>query len=252
MSNIIIIGRRGLGKSVMAAHVALEMNPDIIFFDPGDQFQNVDLKTSQLDELVEFLEHVKPEEHYQISFVPPRGNVEQHWDAFANRLWEFIGRHDNAASFVLVIDEAHRLQSPQVINDWLDEYIRRTPRRERGDSNPIDLVQTTHLPQDLFRVSWAESDYVYFFNVFDKRALKAIDEQFSTKVPNITELISTLKTPRTGGREVLVIESETGDYRIITEPEMWHVDIKSRKPAKNALEGTNRDLESIYGKIENS
>jgi hypothetical protein len=173
--------------------------------------------------------------------------VEVHWNNFAATLWEFMGPHKGAASFVLTVDEAHRIQSPQQINDWLDEFIRRSPRRERGDSNPIDLIQTTHLPQDLYRVSWSESDYVYFFNVFDKRALKAIDEQYGEKIPDIKTLVSNLKTPRTGGREVLEIESETGIHRIITDPTEWQTDIKSEKPPANTLDATHSDLGEIYG-----
>lgn len=247
--NVLIIGRRGLGKSVLAAHQAKRLNLNEIYFDPGNQFHRVDFKTSDLQELREYLENLPPEQHYVVSYVPPRGNIEMHWDNFAAILWDFIGQHEGAASFVLVVDEAHRIQSPQQVNDWLDEYIRRAPRRERNDANPIDIIQTTHCPQDLHRVSWAESDYVYFFNIFDKRALKAIDEQFGGKIPAVVELVSNLKTPKTGGREVLEIESETGHYRIIEDGQEWYNDIRNPKPPQGVIEGTNRDLEAMYGEI---
>jgi hypothetical protein len=246
--NVLIIGRRGLGKSELASYQASKLNANQIYFDPGNQFHAVDLKTTKLEELKEELENWPDDKPYVISYVPPRGNVEEHWNNFASLLWDFIGEHDGGATFVLIIDEAHRIQSPQSINDWLDEFIRRSPRRERNDSNPIDIIQTTHLPQDLFRVSWSESDYVYFFNVFDKRALKAIDEQYGYKVPDVVELVSHLKTPKTGGREVLEIESETGEHRILTDPEEWHNDIRKPNPPKNAIESTERELGEIYGK----
>lgn len=245
--NVLIIGRRGLGKSVLANSKAIELNRNVIYFDPGDQFKNVDYKTSKLSDFIEHLEEWPEDENFVISYVPPRGNIELAWNLFAAAVWDFIGQHENAASFVLVIDEAHRLQSPQYINDWVDELIRRAPRRERDDNNPIDLIQTTHAPQDMNRVSWGESDYVYFFNIFDKRALKAIDEQFGGKIDNVTELVSSLKTPKTGGREVLEIESETGNYRVISNPDEWFSDIRNRKPPSDAAEATNRDLESVYG-----
>lgn len=244
--NILDIGRRGLGKSTLAAFQASELNPNQLYFDPGNQFHHVDLKTHDLVELQEELEHWPEDEAYVISYVPPRGNVEVWWNSFAATIWDFTGQHEGASSFVLVIDEAHRIQSPQTINDWLDEFIRRSPRRERGDANPIDIIQTTHLPQDLFRVSWSESDFVYFFNVFDKRALKAIDEQYGEKIPNVKELVSNLKSPRTGGREVLEIESETGQYRIITNEAEWASDIKHARP-KGTVRQINYDLEEIYG-----
>lgn len=247
--NILIIGRRGLGKTVLADAKANELNPNQVIFDPGDQFEAVDFKTSDLKELIERLESWPEDESFKVSYVPPRGDVEQHWNNFAGAMWDFTGKHAGAASFVLTIDEAHRIQSPQKINDWLDEYIRRSPRRERGDRNPIDLIQTTHLPQDLFRVSWSESDYAYFFNVFDKRALKAIEEQYGEKIPNVRELVSTLRTPKTGGREVLEIESETGNYRIITDPNEWFTNIRNPKPPANTAEATERDLVSTYGAL---
>lgn len=245
--NVLIIGRRGLGKSVLAAHKATQLNRNEIYFDPGNQFHRVDFKTSDLDEFTDKLENWPKDKPFVISYVPPRGNIEAHWNNFASVLWDFIGQHEDAASFVLIIDEAHRIQSPQMVNDWLDEFIRRAPRRERDDSNPIDIIQTTHCPQDLHRVSWAESDVVYFFNIFDKRALKAIDEQFGGKIPDVVELVSNLKTPKTGGREVLEIESETGTYRIMEDSDEWFNDIRNRKPPATVTEGTERDLEQIYG-----
>jgi hypothetical protein len=245
--NVLVIGRRGLGKSVLAAHKANQLNRNQIYFDPGNQFHRVDYKTSDIGEMYEKLEGWPEDKPFVISYVPPRGNVELHWNNFASAVWDFTGQHEGAASFVLIIDEAHRIQSPQQINDWLDEYIRRAPRRERDDGNPIDIIQTTHCPQDLHRVSWAESDYVYFFNIFDKRALKAIDEQFGGKIPNVVELVSNLKTPKTGGREVLEIESETGAYRIIEDSSEWFNDIRHPKPPANTVEGVNRDLQEVYG-----
>lgn len=244
--NILIIGRRGLGKSVLAASKASELNANQIYFDPGNQFHRVDLKTSDLKEFQERLEDWPEDKPFVISYVPPRGNIEIAWNNFASVVWDFIGQHKGAASFVLIIDEAHRIQSPQQVNDWLDEFIRRAPRRERNDGNPIDIIQTTHCPQDLHRVSWAETDYTYFFNIFDKRALKAIDEQFGGKIENVVELVSNLKTPKTGGREVLRIESETGEYKIIENPDEWYSDIRNPKPPENSVEALDRNLEEMY------
>lgn len=236
-----------MGKSVLAAHQANQLNPNQIYFDPGNQFKRVDFRAHTVAEFLEMLGKWPEDKHYMISFIPPKGNVEDYWNAFANGLWDFIGEHEGGASFVLIVDEAHRLQSPQAINDMLDEFIRRAPRRERDDANPVDIIQTTHMPQDLNRVSWGESDYIYLFNIFDKRALKAIDEQFETKIPNIREIVTTLKTPKTGGREVVQIESETGEYVIITDPADWYNDIRKPKPPENDIEAVERQMAKTYG-----
>lgn len=245
--NIIDVGRRGLGKSVLAAFQADKLNRNQVYFDPGNQFHRVDLKTSDLSEFTERLESWPEDNPYVISYVPPKGNVEAYWNGFANALWSFIGQHEGGASFVLVVDEAHRLQSPQTINDMLDEFIRRAPRRERDDHNPVDIIQTTHAPQDLHRVSWGESDYIYLFNIFDKRALKAIEEQFASKIENIREIVTNLKTPKTGGREVLEIESETGSYRVIENPAEWYNNIRQPKPPQNDAEAVEREMAQTYG-----
>src|SRR5271157_5988649 len=116
--NDLIIGRRGLGKSNLAKHIADTLNPNQIFFDPGNQFHNVDFKTSDLNELLTKLEEWPEDKPFVISYVPPKGNIELAWNSFASVIWDFTGQHKGAASFVLIIDEAHRIQSPQTVNDW--------------------------------------------------------------------------------------------------------------------------------------
>lgn len=254
--NIIIIGRRGLGKSTLAQYEAERLQPNRIYWDPGDQFDNVTLKTSSLDHFTSELEDWDPDKPILIAYVPPRGGVEAHWNVWAARLWEFIGKHDNAASFVLIVDESHRLQSPQKINEMLDEFIRRAPRRERGDRNPIDLIQTTHYPQDLHRVSWGESDKIMFFNVFDKRAIRAIDEQYGEEVAERVQSLTTPKLAAERGedprsREVLVIESETGNYYVIRDYMEWYRDIKKVPEAEvpPRLSSSGKDIEAMYGRL---
>jgi hypothetical protein len=130
----------------------------------------------------------------------------------------------------------------------LDEFIRRSPRRERGDKNPVDLIQTTHYPQDLNRVSWGESDVIFLFNVFHKNARKAIEDQFGERV---ADEVAQLKTPKTGGREVMKVDSETGTFIIIDNEEDWYYNI--RKPSSQEIApGIRREsdqLESRYGRL---
>lgn len=247
--NILIIGRRGLGKSTLAVHEANQLNANQIYFDPGDQFQHVKFKTSNLDEFFKRFENWPDDEPFVLAYVPPRGAVEAHWDSFARRLWDFVGQHEGGASFVFIIDEAHRLQSPNKIDDMLDEFIRRSPRRERTDRNPIDLIQTTHYPQDLHRVSWGESDTIFIFNVFHKNARKAIEDQFGEEV---AMEVTQLRTPKTGGRDVIKIDSETGAYEVLDNSEVWAYDIRKPRPPKDVAPGIAPDtgtIEAKYGKF---
>lgn len=249
MSNYLIIGRRGLGKSTLAQTKANELNPNQIYFDPGNQFQSVRYKTSSLDDFFKRLEEWPEDVPFTMSYVPPKGSVEAHWHEFASRLWDFVGQHEGAASFVLIVDESHRLQSPQAIDDMLDEFIRRSPRRERNDNNPIDIIQTTHYPQDLNRTSWGESDEIYFFNVFQRNARKAIADQFGDEV---AEEIATLRTPKNGGtRDVLKVESETGAYEVIDNEQVWYSNIRVPKHMPDTAPGVRRGPGSIEEKYGN-
>lgn len=251
MANELIIGRRGLGKSTLAEYRASQLNPHQIYFDPGDQFQSAVKHARTVKDFCALLDqdHDAPEGFHgsdwprSIAYVPMSEHIEDEWDKFARALWEYTGQHEGAASYCLVIDEAHELQSAHQINDWLARFIRRSPRRERGDSNPVDLVQTTHNPQDLNRLTFSQVDHVYIFNMFDRRALKAISDQFGEEV---SEEVKALRTPKTGGRDVLVIEAETSEYRVIDNPMEWYVNIRSESREPDIDERFQTNLEETY------
>jgi hypothetical protein len=252
VSNKLIIGRRGTGKSTLAEYEAQKMNPHQIYFDPGDQFQNAERHASTVEEFQALMNEDQgaPDGFHgndwpaSIAYVPPSSHVESEWDQFAAALWEYTGVHEGAASYCLVIDEAHELQSPQSINDWLARFIRRAPRRERDDPNPIDMIQTTHNPQDLNRLTFSQMDQVYIFNMFDQRALKAIREQFGEQ---IADEVPQLRTPKRGGRDVLIVEAETGAYEVCDNPATWFVNIR-QGPSDPPLEHRMaKNLEDTYG-----
>lgn len=234
MSNQLIIGRRGTGKSTLAEYNAGQLNAHQIYFDPGDQFQSAMRHARTVDEFRALIEEdqgapdgfARSDWPRSIAYVPISEHVEQEWDRFASMLWEYTGQHEGGASYCLVIDEAHELQSAQTINDWLARFIRRAPRRERDDRNPVDLIQTTHNPQDLNRLTFSQADQVYIFNMFDKRALKAIRDQWGDDVAAEVEV---LRTPKRGGRDLLVVDAETGKYELVDDPREWYVDIRTTK-----------------------
>lgn len=230
MSNINIIGRRGLGKSTLALHVALSLNRNIVVFDPGDQFDSMRVRTSSLEQVrKEFERDNWDEVPLSLSYVPPTSHTEAEWDMFAETIWQYTGRHDGGASYVLIVDEADELQSPQKMDEWLNRFIRRSPRREKGNPNPVDIIQTTHNPQDLNRLSFSQSDTIFVFHMFDQRALKAISDQFGEAV---AEKVQALETPESEppGREVLEINATSGKARIISDPSEWFVRMEPPEP----------------------
>lgn len=242
--NELVIGRRGTGKSTLAHFRARAINRRQFYFDPGNQFQNVQVCIATPKQLREQLEKEGDDAPTSISYVPVSSAVEKEWEAFARELWDFTGLHEDAASYALVIDEAHELQGAQWVNDWLARFIRRAPRRERDDPNPVDMLQTTHNPQDLNRLTFSQEDTIYIFNMFDKRALKAISDQWGEEV---AVAVKQLRTPKTGGRDVLRIDAETGAYVILDNSKEWYSNIRVSNKPKTTDAMIHSHLETMYG-----
>lgn len=220
--NINVIGRRGLGKSTLAQWRAMLLNRNIAAFDPGDQYEALRVRTSDLDDVREAFEADWDRHPLSLAYIPPSSNIELEWDRFAATIWRYTGKHEGAGSYVLIVDECDELQSPQTIDEWLNRFIRRAPRREKGNPNPVDLIQTTHNPQDLHRTSFSQADEVYIFNMFDARAVEAIRKQWGDEV---AAAVQGLKTPKSDppGREVIRVDPETGGYTLIDDPSTWFV-----------------------------
>src|SRR3989304_10592678 len=142
--NSLVIGRRGLGKRPLGEFLAREDNDDLIVFDPNNQFRDALLRTSDIAELEDELESQDgnlDNGGFYVAYVPI-GNVEEEWNRFAAAIWEY-------GDYALIIDEAHRLQKPNYVNEWLDRFVRQAPRRERNDDDPIEIVMTAHRMVDI-------------------------------------------------------------------------------------------------------
>ncbi len=223
--NSLIEGRRGLGKTTLAQIVALQTNPNILGFDPNNQLRNASFRTSDLKELEGYLDdsqHI--DESFFASYIP-QGDVEAEWDRFAAIAWQF-------GDYSLIVDEAHRLQTPQYVNEWLDKFIRQAPRRERGDDLPIDIIQTFHRPIDVNGIVLSQADYAYIFRQTKKRDLEYLEKEFDIAVANA---VQTLRTPETDppGRDVIKLNVVTGEYELIDDPATWFINI--RGPKKEAV-----------------
>lgn len=234
--NVSIIGRRGLGKSTLALWRALLLNRNVAAFDPGDQYDAMRVRTSDLDEVRKAFEADWTDDPLSLAYIPPSSNIELEWDKFAAVLWPYTGKHDGAGSYVLIVDECDELQSPQRIDEWLNRFVRRAPRREKGNPNPVDLIQTTHNPQDLHRTSFSQSDEVYIFNMFDARSIDVIRKQWGDAV---ADAVLNLKTPKSDppGREVVKIDPETGGFTLVDDPATWFVSM-APPPPRARLEWT--------------
>lgn len=222
--NDLVLGRRGLGKTTLAVHIADGLNKHKIAWSPNAQFKMADFRTQNLEDLMDAIEDSEEDESFFAEYIPD-GDLDANFTVFGSQLWRY-------GNFVLIVDESNELQTPQRINDILARYIRRAPRREKGDADPVDIIQTTHFPVDLHRVSFGLSDYAYIFRLSRERDFERIRVEFGEDVEQEVRL---LRTPETTppGRDVLKINIVTKEYEIITDSDTWNT--KIAKPKENPL-----------------
>jgi len=63
--------------------------------------------------------------------------------------------------------------------------------------------------------------------------------------------VAELRTPKTGGRDVLEVESETGKYQVIDNSDEWEENIRSAPKPKDVAPGIAKpsgSLDEKYGK----
>ena len=254
---ILDIGRRGLGKTTLAEFRAQQLNRNRVAFDPRRQFNLFAVRTSDLKEVEkEFDRDWTESEPLSLAYQPAKtiqadGSIderelESHWNKFAHLLWQYTGEEEGNASYVLIVDEAHNLQSPQVVNGWLSTYVREVPTRERGDKNPVDIIMTSHRLQDFHGSITSQVNGIYIFNMIKPRDLKVLSDEWGD---GIAEQVKALRTPRSNppGRDVLFIDPETGESRLIDDPSTWYVNL--RKPHEGEASATTRmaELRRMYG-----
>lgn len=128
----VVIGRRRQGKSTLALALALERRKTVLIFDPNDQYRNID----QITDLEGWLDGSTDRSIGRIVPAPP---IDEHWQQIAATIdggkWEW-------SDYVLILDEASMLMSPQSMDDMLERYVRTAPR-------DIDVIVTTHRPRDI-------------------------------------------------------------------------------------------------------
>lgn len=218
--NTLVLGRRGLGKTTLAVHLARKLNPHVIAWSPNAQFKMADYRTANLDELLDRIEDSEEDEAFFAEYIPD-GDLDTNFTIFGHQLWRY-------GDFVLIVDEANELQTFQKINPVLARYIRRAPRREKGDENPVDIIQTTHFPVDLHRVSFGLSDDAYIFRLTRELDIERIRREFGDA---IAEETMRLKTPETDppGRDVLHVNIVTRQYEVIEDSDTWNEKIAKEK-----------------------
>jgi hypothetical protein len=230
------IGRRGLGKTTLAEWRASKSNRNRAAFDPRGQYKSFAVQTSDLEKVEKQFDRDWTDDNpLSLAYRPPKviqedgsldeRELESHWNRFAHLLWQYTGEDDGCASYCLIVDEAHNLQSPQAVNGWLSTYVREVPTREREDRNPVDIIMTSHRLQDFHGSVTSQVNEIYIFNMIKPRDLKVVADEWGE---DLAARVRSLRTPRSKppGRDVLFIDPETGESRLIDNPGEWYVDIR--------------------------
>jgi hypothetical protein len=179
-----------------------------------------DFHTSNLEELQDYLDDADEEKGYFVEWIAD-GDLDADFTLLGRILWGF-------GNYVLIVDEANELQTPAQINPILARYIRRAPRREKGERDPIDIIQATHFPVDLHRVSFGLADDAYIFRLTRERDFIRIRAELGEEV---ADAVGQTKTPETNppGRDVVHVDIVTHEYEVMTEPKDWYMRIEKEK-----------------------
>ena len=141
-----------------------------------------------------------------VIYRPDQDNVDDDFKAFSDILWPLT-------NYILIIDEAHWLQSPGWAHPCLAKYVR------MADPYGVDLIQVAHAPADLWgRARSLASDW-YIFLTTRPADLDAIELQCGEEIR--------LEVSRLGLHDYIHWNADAHTTEIVTDSSLWYVDIKT-------------------------
>ena len=141
-----------------------------------------------------------------IVYRPDQDNVEEDFRAFCDIIWPLT-------NYILIIDEAHWLQSPQWAHPSLEKYVR------MADPYGVDLIQVAHAPADMWgRARSLASDW-YIFLTTRPADLDAIALQCGEDVSD--------EVVRLGQHDYLHWNADAHTSETVKDPTAWFIDIKT-------------------------
>lgn len=203
---VCINGRRMQGKTTLAYFLA-EDRPHRCIFDPRRQFRTTDEISTDglhvyemLDEAPEVL--VQPWEDVRGVFVITTREF---------RDWTIEHADQHA---VLLVDEARFLDLPNEQYDSFEQVLR------FSDTSRVDVIITSHRPQDISVDIRAIADYLVFFRTTQEHDLKVVRERCGEEA---AEIVSKLPD-----KEFLVWDDGTAAYHVEKDSAKWYVDIRPK------------------------
>lgn len=147
-----------------------------------------------------------------------KSELEFDFSEFSRVVWPYT-------NYVLIVDEAHWLQSAAACEPALAGFVR------MSDPSGIDLFQTAHAPADMWaRARSLASDW-YLFRMTRTADLEAVELQCGEEV---REKVKTL-----GPHDYLHFDMDNDKWEINADPASWYVNVKS--PARKELAHAGRD-----------
>lgn len=216
--NTLILGRRRHGKSTLAMWLAQKQGRPIVVYDINAQFRAwPESVVYSADDLHVVLEVGRLK---LIIFRPD--DEQKDFAAFAEELWDRQG-------YTLLVDEASFLQNPQTADPWLRKFIR------AADPEDIGLIQTTHMPADLWGKGRGLSSDWYMFYLTRDADLRAVAEQCGEEVA--------VQVSKLGQREFVHYNLDTKASELVTDPTKWFVEINAGP--LNSVRPANREGEPV-------
>jgi DNA helicase HerA-like ATPase len=169
---------------------------------------------------IDFIDSADDEESYFVEYIPD-GELDVDFSIFGRMLWKY-------GDLVLVVDEANELQSPAASNNILSRYIRRAPRREKGEADPVDIIQTSHFPVDFHKTSFGLADEAWIFRLTRERDIQRIRNELGD---DVADAVMETRTPEMmpPGRDVVHVNIVTREFEVVTDSDSWNAKIYKSK-----------------------
>lgn len=221
MSNSLIFGRRGQGKTTLAFYLAQRAKLSIAVFDINGQIASAGSEATfnNLDDLELFL----AEGVGALVVYRPESNVEGEFDGFADLLWL-------RTNYTLLIDEASQIQSAGYAHPKLDRLVRMGPRQA------VNLIQTLHRPADVATVCRSLARHFYIFRTRQESDLKMLAERCG---PQVAEIVAGLNE-----HEFVHWDDDRETLETVKDAASWYVDINA-SPAPGPEVGVQDDDREI-------
>jgi hypothetical protein len=209
--NVLIFGRRQLGKSTFAMHLAQQRDGwGIAVFDPNRQFDAFAADAYDPDTFEDLLDAASG--HPAIVRYVPVNDVQNEFEAVAELMWQ-------REHFVFIVDEASQLQTAVKPNRWIDRFVR-LQQPEEGD-----FIQTMHRPRDAAMICRSLANHWYIFRTTDASDLAAIGERCGETVARQAESLPP--------GQVIFWNDDLATVQLFEDARSWYVPIHKGREEKS-------------------